>query len=133
MSVNKRCTRKAFFSIHFNLQDEKGFSAVRAFKTMYTYSRKIQLCNQNWSSSIHMLPGTKQPTEAYVTKHTKVPVLNIECPFTLSSCLEDEGASVYNVPRAVVMESGSSQHIPGSYKARVIPLLPFDISSVSSL
>lgn len=48
--------------MHFNLQDEKGFSAVRAFKTMYTYSRKIQLCNQNWSSSIHMLPGTKQPT-----------------------------------------------------------------------
>lgn len=26
---------------------------------MYTYSRKIQLCNQNWSSSIHMLLGIK--------------------------------------------------------------------------
>lgn len=51
---------KIFFSVHFKLQDEKGFSAMRSFKTMYTYSRKIQLCNQSWSSSFHMLPETKQ-------------------------------------------------------------------------
>lgn len=67
--------------MHFNLQDEKGFSAMRSFKTVYTYSRKIQLCNQNWSSSIHMLPGIKQQWEAYVTKHTKVPVMNIKGSF----------------------------------------------------
>lgn len=63
MHAYKQNTHKyrKIFSMHFKLQDEKGFSAMSSFKTMYTYSRKIQLCNQNWSSSFHMLPGTKQP------------------------------------------------------------------------
>lgn len=46
--------------MHFKLCDEKGFSAMRSFETMYTYSRKIQLCNQNSNNSFHILPGTKQ-------------------------------------------------------------------------
>lgn len=87
MSVNKICTNvgRFFFSMHFKLQDEKGFSAMRSFKTMYTYSRKIQLCNQNWSCSFHMLPGTKQPMgslcdQIYQSACDEYPVFLLHAP-----------------------------------------------------
>lgn len=76
--------------MHFNLQDEKGFSAMRSFKTCTLTAGKY-----SFVIKIGVVPFTcflelNHLREASVTKHTKVPVLNIECPFTLSSCLEGE-------------------------------------------
>lgn len=65
--------------------------------------------------------------EAYVTKHTKVPVMNIECSFyTLLLSRRWECASVCNIPCAVVMESvtlhSASQVV--IRRVRVISLMP---------
>lgn len=67
--------------MHFNLQDEKGFSAMRSFKTCTLTAGKY-----SFVIKIGVVPFTcflelNNLREAYVTKHTKVPVLNIECPF----------------------------------------------------
>lgn len=67
--------------MHFKLRDEKGFSAMRSFETLYTYSRKIQLCNQNSNNSFHIFLELNNFWEVYVTKHTKVPMMNAECSF----------------------------------------------------
>lgn len=122
--------RGRLFSVCILTSRMKRASQLRSFKTCTLRAGKY-----SFVIKIGVVPFTcflelNHLREACVTKHTKVPVLNIECPFyTLLLSRRWKCASVYNVPCAVVMESGSSQHIPGSCKARVIPLLPFDISS----
>lgn len=130
MSVNKRCTNVGrFFSVCILTSRMK-----RAFQ-LWNHLKLCTLIAGKYSFviKIGVVPFTcflelNNLWEAYVSKHTKVPVMNIEGSFyTLLLSRRWKCASVCNTPRAVVMESvalpSTSQVVIG---VRVISLLPSD-------
>lgn len=115
LSVSKRCTNvgRFFFSVCILT------SRMKRASQLWDHLKLCTLIAGKYSFviKIGVVPFTcfleLNLWEAYVTKHTKVPVMNIECSFcTLLLSKRWKCASVCNVTRTVVTQSVALHSTP---------------------